>query len=454
MAGLHRIHHLEVVVLVGLAACACLSTTGYAQPGAETFGRDVYWNATPNDVNNLLSGMRDAAGADFRMDIRRVSEISSDPDQNPVLYRSGHYRFAFTPEERQLLREYMLNGGMMIFNTGLGSLPFYRSVTNELAMIFPEQPLQRLTADHPIFHSFYDVSSVEYAPGVYSETSFRGDQPWFEGIEINCRIVALVSRWCLAVGWQGEVDESYQAYMPDSAFELGVNILTYATSMRAWAQNAAHAMQFENLAETASDHFTMGHIIYDGVWKTRHAGLSTLLHAFNQRTGIPVQFGLRELRLTDPNLPRFPVLYMTGHEHFTLQDAELQALRRYLEAGGLLFAEACCGRRGFDQAFRQMVRRLFPDRSLQQLPEDHVLFSAPNDVSWMGVTPVLMERLGMASIPPRVEALVHADNVAIVYSPFGLAGGWELSPSPYANAYNPASSTQLGENILMYSITH
>ena len=101
-------------------------------------------------------------GGNFQMDIRTLGEVSTDPENNPILYRTGHYNFSYTTEERQKLREYLLNGGMIIYNTGLGSQPFYRSVVRELNQIFPEQPLQRLTSDHPIFHAYYDIDRVKY----------------------------------------------------------------------------------------------------------------------------------------------------------------------------------------------------------------------------------------------------------------------------------------------------
>lgn len=439
-------------VLLLFVCCYTATETG-AQTGAERYGRDVYWNATPNDINNLLTGMKDSASADFRVDIRTLDDISTDPAENPVLYRTGHYRFAYTPAERQRLREYMLNGGMMLFNTGLGSMPFYRSVTNELHAIFPEQPIQRLTADHPLFHSYYDIARVEYTPAVRA-AGYRSDAPWFDAVEINCRVVALVSRWGLAVGWQGEVTDEQQAYRPDSAFRLGVNILTYATSMRAWAQNSAQAMQFVNRAASLSDHFMMGQVVYDGVWKTRHAGVSMLLQSFNQRTGVPVKFGLRDLKLTDATLFDTPVLYITGHEDFRLSAQELGALRLYLESGGLLLAESCCGRKGFDVAFRHMIQQVLPGRPLRPLAADAELYRSPNDVEWLGVTPALMQDLGAAGIAPRMEAVEIDGTYAVIYSPLGMAGGWEMSPSPYARAYNPAGSIKLGENLLMYSITH
>ena len=122
----------------------------------------------------------------------------------------------------------------------------------------------------------------------------------------------------MAVGWQGEVKEEWQAYKPDSAFRLGVNILTYASAMRAWAKNAAQAMNFVDKLKSYSDTVSIAQVVSDGVWKTRHAGLSVMLQTFNARTGIPVKFGLKELRLTDPAIFNAPVIYMSGHEEFVL----------------------------------------------------------------------------------------------------------------------------------------
>jgi hypothetical protein len=152
--------------IIGILVVVLFLQTVVAQEGKELYGDDVYWNATPNDVNNLLKSMKDQVGANFQMDIRPMDKISADPEQNPVLYRSGHYRFAYSQAERDKLRQYVLDGGMIIYNTGLGSAPFYDSVVKELKLMFPEQPLQRLTADHPIFHSYYDVDKVEYNKGV------------------------------------------------------------------------------------------------------------------------------------------------------------------------------------------------------------------------------------------------------------------------------------------------
>jgi hypothetical protein len=378
--------------------------------------------------------------------------VSGDPAKNPILFRSGHYNFSYSEDQRKRIREYCLAGGMIIYNTGLGSAPFYRSAVKELAQIFPEQPVQRLSSDHPIFHSYYDLDHVKYCPGV-KKSGFVGDEPWFDAVEINCRIVALVSRWCMAVGWEDKVLPEYQAYEADSAKKLGVNIFSYSSAMRAWAKSQAHAIKFVDKPESSADKVAMVQVIYDGVWKTRHAGLSVILQTFNMKTDVPVKYTVKEMRLSDAAIFNAPLLYLTGHENFTLSKAEAVQLKKYLDNGGFLLAEACCGRKGFDLAFRKIMAELYPASSMRDISLGNVIFSMPNDVQKVGVTPVLQQALGTAVTNPRLEGVEVNGHIAVIYSPYGMAGGWEMSQSPYARGYDDVSSQRLGQNILMYSVT-
>jgi hypothetical protein len=430
-------------------ALACVLAAGAQEEGDV----NARWNSTPNDVNNLLKDMKRLTDADYVMEIKSVGQLDTNPERNPIVYYSGHYNYEFTPKQRKKLREYMLNGGTMVFNTGLGSAPFYRSTQRELEAIFPEAPLQRLSSDHPIFHSYYDVDRVEYSPGV-GQTGFKGNEPWIDGITLNCRTVAIVSRFCLAVGWDGgEVLPEFAAYMPESARQIGVNLIAYSTAMRAWAKNAAQGMRFVDENPAAADMVALAQVIYDGEWRTRHTGLSVLLQTFNRKTGIPVKFALKDMRLTDPNLFASPLLYITGHEYYELNQDEIKQLRQYLTSGGFLFGEACCGRKGFDRAFRLMMKRVLPDQAFVKIPPDSPLLTTPNDARAVEATPLLASEIGQAAVPPRLEGIEIDGHIAVVYSPFGMAGGWEMSQSPYAKGYETAGALKLGQNILMYAVT-
>lgn len=355
---------------------------------------------------------------------------------------------------RERIREYLLSGGMLILNTGMGSKPFFDSALEELNTLFPEIPVQRLTADHPIFHAYYNLEQVEYRRAV-REAGYLGNAPWIEGLTINCRTVAVVSRWCMASGWDDVEDESILGYSTESAKQLGVNLMAYATAQRAWAKNAVQAMQFIDDDPQAAGRMFMAQIVYDGEWRTRHAGISVLLQQFNQKTEIPVTFSMRELRLSDPRVFDSPLLYLTGHEDFALNNDEVRGLREYLTNGGFLFAEACCGRRGFAQAFERELRRALPEHALIPIPAHSPVYQLPNRIDRIGVTPALAAHMGnQSTIPPQLRGVEINGNFAVIFSPYGLAGGWEMSQSPYAHGYDDVGALILGENILMYAITY
>ena len=410
------------------------------------------WNATPNDINNLLKSLKQLIDVNYQMEIKSLGELDVNPENNPIVYYSGHYNFSCSTDQRAKLRKYMLDGGMMIFNAGLGSAPFYRSAKEELAQIFPEVQLQRLSSDHPLFHAYYDVGRVEYSGGV-AKSGFKGREPWIDGVTMNCRTVAIISRFGLAVGWDGgEVLPEYAAYMPESAQKIGVNILSYATAQRGWANESSSALQFLDVDKSSAGMLGIVQVMYDGEWKTRHAGMSILLKTFNSKTDVPVKFVLKEKKLSDPTLFDAPMLYFTGHENFRLNKSEAARLREYLLNGGFVFAEACCGRKGFKLSFRQQLSRIIPENPMREISSDNMIYAFPNNVSNVGVTPALAAQAG-ASIRPKLMGIEINGYYGVVFSPYGMAGGWEMSQSPYAHGYNASGSLLLGQNILMYAVT-
>ena len=410
------------------------------------------WATRPDDLNNLLREMKNMMDVHLACEVKSLEEVSEDPERNPILFRSGHFRIRHTPAERARLRKYLLAGGMIIYDAAAGSKPFYDSAIEELRAIFPEVPVQRLGPDHPIFHTYYDLDRVEYRSGV-REAGYTESTPWLDAVTINCRVVAVVSRWGLGIGWDGNTDDSLRAYTVDSARKLGVNLMAYATAQRAWARQLAQSLQFVDVEPTSAGKISVAQVVYDGEWKTRHKALSVLLQQFHQRTGVPVKFAVKELRLSDPTLFDSPLLYMTGHEDFRWSPQEVQNLREYLRRGGFLFAEACCGRVAFDQAFRREMRRVWPEAPLAAIPTTDVIFQIPNRIESVGVTPALSQPMKSSRIPPRLEGIQVDGHWAVVYSPFGLAGGWELSPNPYAWAYDEAGSLAIGINVLMAALT-
>ena len=90
----------------------------------------------------------------------------------------------------------------------------------------------------------------------------------------------------------------------------------------------------------------------------------------------------------------------------------------------------------------------------ERIPVTASVFRQPNEVSQVGVTPALMQDMGAQRSEPYLLGVDMGGYWGVIYSPFGMCGGWEMSQSPYARGYNDVSSVKLGQNILQYSVTH
>ncbi len=82
---------------------------------------------------------------------------------------------------------------------------------------------------------------------------------------------------------------------------------------------------------------------------------------------------------TQDDLQQAPVLWLSGKVDFDLGPEPGPRLRRYIDNGGFIFAEACCPRsEGFDRRIRQLVSEIFPEPEygLHLLPPEHPAWHA------------------------------------------------------------------------------
>jgi hypothetical protein len=131
-----------------------------------------------------------------------------------------------------------------------------------------------------------------------------------------------------------------------------------------------------------------------------------------------------------------PILYLTGHESplLRLQDQETAMIKRYLENGGFLFAEACCGDPDFDKGIKQWVKNNWPGHELTYLESTHPVWGCFNLVP--------------AGDPYKLMGLQVGCRTIMLYSPQDLSCRWESNQrkdGPTQRAF------ELGANIAAYA---
>ncbi len=71
---------------------------------------------------------------------------------------------------------------------------------------------------------------------------------------------------------------------------------------------------------------------------------------------------------TVQDLLQAPILFFNGHRVPEFAAAARQNIREYVEQGGFLFVDACCGEPEFDQGFRRLIKEIFPEEEFQLRP--------------------------------------------------------------------------------------
>jgi hypothetical protein len=112
-------------------------------------------------------------------------KLSSDEVfEFPLLIMTGDGEFTLPDVERQNLRRFVERGGFVLASAGCSSPEWDRSFRSEMALLFPDHPLEEIPMSHPIFHTVYDVTELK---GLH-----RTPRP-LEGISIGSRLGVLYS---------------------------------------------------------------------------------------------------------------------------------------------------------------------------------------------------------------------------------------------------------------------
>jgi len=192
---------------------------------------------------------------------------------------------------------------------------------------------------------------------------------------------------------------------------------------------------------------TIAQLQYDGGgdWYANPSGLPNLLRAIHERTGLPVSTEPARTRLTDPSLWSYPYLYMTGHGNVRFSTEEVQVLRRFLLEGGFLHVD---DNYGLDESFRREVRRVFPDRELQEIPATHPVFNVLYEFP-QGL-PKIHRHDGAA---PQALGIFDRGRLVLFYSyESDLGNGWEDPEVHEDPPQTREAALRMGVNLFLYAL--
>jgi hypothetical protein len=424
---------------------------------------DGPWRRDPRDLDRLTWYLEKRVGGDFvAWQTLRGDAPLEDWLAAPVVHVAGRGALKLSPAAAANLKAYIQQGGLALFDADGGDAAFTDSVRKAMAAMFPESKFEPLAADHPIYSATHKISpgasDAVIGPATKGLAIAAAAAPMadksapvqLEVLNVGCRAAVLLAPKGLADGWAAA-----DPAKPNDALRLGENLAVYATTGETLPERLAVATPLALPPETPTPRGAsrIGQVQHDGDWQPRPYALPSLLGEVAKRFGVAVANRPEPVRLTQAGLAGYNVLYITGHYALTLSDAERAALKEYLDRGGFLWAEACCGRPAFDKAFRELIKGMYPDTELEKLPVEHPIFQGKVGaaISEVAYSPAVQAE-SPALHQPVLYGLTRSGHLVIVYSPYGLACGLDGMKTYGARTYSPGDAKRLAINILLFGL--
>jgi len=409
---------------------------------------------TQIDIERLMRYANNKLRIRYRFVPTSLGKFSWDPAELPLLYVTG-----WTPMPKlsdamlTKLRRYLYDGGTLVLHAQCGRQEFVKTARREVRRLFPGRELAPIDTDSPLYHAYFNIAKMRVRK---DSDPFKAMPPYLEAVYLGCRPAILFSPIDLNCGWDVEKNpiEGGILYHQEDATRLGVNIITTTLANFQYARAWGTKKVFHEQGNKTRDQLVIAQVVHNGDWDPTPHALPNLMKYIQKNTTLNVQFKRESVDLANVDVFKHPVLYMTGLRDFKLSDAQVARLRKYLQSGGVLVADAAAGRKAFDVAFRREIKRALPKAELKRLdPKKAPLYQMPfqiRTVDYENIVKVQNPDLNVAVM----EGITIDGQLGVIYSPLSLSNGWEQLKFAYNRGYASNDALRVGVNIFAYALTH
>ena len=402
------------------------------------WSRDDRWNQDRNDINNLIQFIGDKLGEPVTWQVVELNAPLEEWLAAPILYFNGHEFPVLSAEQVKKFNEYVRQGGAIVAEACCSRAEFRSGFESFAREAFPDTPLHPLGAAHGIYHAHFEL----------------GPDVEIHGIDLGCRTsVVFLPRDVSCLWEQADVPK-----LSEQAFRVGTNIAAYLIGRQKLRDrlDIVHIVRTEPLdTPITPSALRIAQIIHNGDWYPDPRAMPNLAAFLREHADVDIVRQTLPVRPTDTLLSKHPIAFMSGHFSFKLTDADVAALRTYLHRGGFLFADACCGRKAFDVSFREMVRQLYPDQPMEELPPTHPILSGELGFDLRRVTysPTVAAETPELNTPV-LEGITLNGRTVLVYSRYAIGCPIDGHACHDCRGLDRADARKLAANIVLYALSY
>ncbi len=385
------------------------------------------WNNRPHDLWNFADYISDLYEYTSSWQIAEVDLPAYSLIESPLLWLATHEGFNFSAQQLKNLREYLDAGGMLLINPDKITPEVGQSVTKLVEALYPGAKMERVKPDH----DFYSLHQKLRAP-VPMQMVDNGIRP-------------------LILYFQRDLGEGLQEndVVTGDSFRLLSNIYLYAVGL-----NYRRARLVNNLVPllqpNASRQIAGARIKHTGNYDPEPGAMTQLHNLLANEHGVNFKVeAVAGAGLTSAQ--RIAFLSTTGDG--VLEPADAAAIRKWVEAGGLLVVDAAGGSSDAARNAEVMLNAVFPDAPKAPLSTEAPLITGDRlpkgyDCRYVRFRNFALKSMGPVN-RPRLQAVMVGDRVGALLSnedlTCGLAGldHWRIF------GYTPQTSRELVINAVL-----
>jgi hypothetical protein len=386
---------------------------------------DGDWANRPRDVANLAR----FASAELERPLNwQIVPLNQAWTDSPILYLSGDKPPKLNEQDKWNIKQYILNGGMLLTQADADSEEFSAFVRQLGRELFPQYQWQDLPDDSVVFSVSYHIS----------------DHPKIEAITNGSRI--LMMHWPDDVSkyWQLRQDRIHRP-----AFELGVNLALYAAG-KSDLKNRVESEEIEMPPDEPLASMKIARVKYRGNWDPEPNAWDRGRRWLRQQTSLDIDPEATEAG--DLSASKAPLADLIGTGKLNLTDKQIASMKKYVESGGILLVEPCGQPDAFLQSFHDdVLLRMFPDANAEPVSDSSPLMTASgngmSDVSNPDVRQFVRSYTDITDWRPM---MAKQGQGRILILPVDMTSGLLGADAWGIAGYEPEYALQLMKNIVLW----
>jgi hypothetical protein len=430
------------------------------------------WNRRRNDINNLTIYVEGKWKHDLTWQVIDIKDATVDDLlQVPVLYYAGGLNPLPDDDEEvrklaQKLRDYVDHGGFIFAEADCCTQGFDRGFRQLMTLVFPEEEyrLKPLDPSHPIWRFEQPLPPEQVRPLLGIDYGCRTSVVYAPAEPVGDPRPSLSCLWELSRGNQRSKSKVVDDQI-DGGLTIGVNVLGYATNREVKDKfDVPSTVIVEHKKDPVErDKIYVAKLRHPGGCDTAPRALANLMETAAQKLSLRADVHPKLIGMEDEALFDFPLVFMHGRNAFHLTANERAALKKYVDRGGMIFADSICASEVFTRSFREEMAIIFPKNAIQPIaPRDPIWTSKyggfdiplvgrhdPQTGSDGGPLKAVLHR-----VPPELEGIKFGDRYGVIFSSFDLSCALEKQDSVECRGYAREDAARIGINVLVYALQH